>query len=76
MRTIIDLPQDQLQRLSAWAATQGISRAEAVRRSVDQLLQRNQVDSAVGFGLWAQGAPASERDGLVLQRELREEWPE
>jgi predicted AAA+ superfamily ATPase len=35
------------------------------------------VAQGTGFGLWAKGKPVkSKRDGLALQKELREEWPE
>lgn len=79
MRTIIDLEETQASRLDAWAKTEKISRAEAVRRAVNQMLERAAAPQGTGFGLWAQGnVPGSkvppERDGLVLQRAMRDEW--
>jgi Ribbon-helix-helix protein, copG family len=77
MRTIIDIPSDQLHELDAWAQHRRISRAEAVRRAVKDLLARAANPANAGFGLWAQGqAIPPERDGLRLQQALREEWPE
>ena len=86
MRTIIDLPTESLQRLDRWACSQKISRAEAVRRAVSDLLERVATPSSpthqpAAFGLWKQALPAGmpippERDGLFLQQTLREEWPE
>ncbi len=77
MRTIIDLESKQISQLDAWAKAEGISRAEAVRRAVAQLLERSQTVSNAGFGLWSQGAAVPpERDGLALQIELRDEWPQ
>ncbi len=81
MRTIIDLEDKQASRLDAWAKAEKVSRAEAVRRAVNQMLERSAATKGTGFGLWAQGAvPGTrvppERDGLVLQRALRDEWPE
>lgn len=77
MRTIIDLEATQLSRLDAWARAQKLSRAEAVRRAVSQLLERAAPPQGTGFGLWAQGQPVPpERDGLALARSLRDEWPE
>ncbi len=75
MRTIIDLPEDQLRALDAWRRPLGISRAEAVRRAVANLLEdedraREAVDAA--FGLWRDRAP----DGLAEQERLRAEWDE
>ena len=81
MRTIIDLENDQLNRLDAWAKAEKVSRAEAVRRAVNLMLERLAAPQGTGFGLWAQADVAGkgvppERDGLVLQRELRNEWPD
>jgi Ribbon-helix-helix protein, copG family len=77
MRTIIDLEDSQASRLDAWAKAEKISRAEAVRRAVNLMLERVIPPQGTGFGLWAQGqAVPPERDGLVLQRALRDEWPE
>ncbi len=76
MRTIIDLEDTQASRLDAWAKAQKVSRAEAVRRAVNQMLERAAQPQGSGFGLWVQGkAVPPERDGLALQRELRDEWP-
>ena len=80
MRTIIELEESQASRLDAWAKSQRLSRAEAVRRAVAQLLERaapKPGSAGTGFGLWAQGqAVPPERDGLTLQQALREEWDE
>jgi hypothetical protein len=77
MRTIIDLDDQRLQVLDTWASENHISRAEAVRRAVDLLMERVNKPSGLGFGLWAQGmAVPPERDGLRLQQEMRDEWPE
>ena len=40
MRTIIDFEDSQACRLDAWAKAEKISRAEAVRRAVNQMLER------------------------------------
>ena len=77
MRTIIELEDSDAARLDAWAKSQKISRTEAVRRAVSQMLARTTPPQGSGFGLWANGQPIlANRDGLALQRELREEWPE
>jgi len=77
MRTIIDLEGTQLNRLDAWAKAEKVSRAEAVRRAVKQMLERAVAPQGTGFGLWAQGGSVPpERDGLVLQRGMRDEWPD
>lgn len=81
MRTIIELEDAQASRLDAWAKAEKVSRAEAVRRAVNQMLERATAPQGTGFGLWAQGnaigeAVPPERDGLVLQRAMRDEWPD
>ena len=77
MRTIIDLEDSQASRLDAWAKAEKVSRAEAVRRAVNQMLERASPKKGAGFGLWAQsGSLPPERDGLVLQRAMRDEWSE
>lgn len=77
MRTIIDLEDAQVNRLDLWAKAEKVSRAEAVRRAVKQMLERATAPQGTGFGLWAQGGSVPlERDGLVLQRAMRDEWPD
>lgn len=54
MRTIIELPEEQLHALDAWRQARGISRAEAVRRAVTNLLEdathkRAAIDAAFGL---------------------------
>ena len=75
MRTIIDLPDDQLQWLAGVCAREGISRAEAIRRAVEASMQsdseadfKRALDAA--FGSW-QGHGI---DGVEYQRKLRAEW--
>jgi Arc/MetJ-type ribon-helix-helix transcriptional regulator len=73
MRTIIDLPPDQLRALDAWREAEGISRAEAVRRAIARLLgssEQRSADLERTRGLWARRA----EDGLEAQERLRREW--
>jgi hypothetical protein len=55
MRTIIDIPVELLKHLDRWASEQNISRAEAIRRAVADMLDRTSQPKNTGFGLWAQG---------------------
>jgi metal-responsive CopG/Arc/MetJ family transcriptional regulator len=75
MRTIVEIEDNEAARLDAWAKSQNISRTEAVRRAVRQMLDQAALPKGEGFGLWSH-ALSPKRDGLVIQRELREEWPE
>lgn len=77
MRTIIDLPDDQLLGLDAICAAEHISRAEIIRRAVGAFLDERAAREAAfrravdrGFGMWKD----RELDGLELERQLRAEW--
>jgi predicted transcriptional regulator len=81
VRTTINLDNAQVNRLDVWAKAEKVSRAEAVRRAVNQMLERATAPQGTGFGLWAQNRALGvslplERDGLVLQRAMRDEWPD
>jgi metal-responsive CopG/Arc/MetJ family transcriptional regulator len=71
MRTIVDLPDAQLSALTRLCAEQKISRAEAVRRAVDQLLKEaTPKDRDVGFGIWRHRRLNSRR----YVAKIRSEW--
>jgi predicted transcriptional regulator len=74
MRTLVDLPKTMVDALDALAAEAGQSRAALVRKAVAEMLAaQRSTDIGDGFGLWrAEATP--ERDGLLLQRRLRDEW--
>ncbi len=71
MRTIVDLPEEQLNALAEICESQKISRAEAVRRAVAEYASRHAAGGADrAFGLWrGRGV-----DGLSYERRLRREW--
>ena len=72
MRTIIDLPDGQLEALDGICRRESISRAEAIRRAVDLLVRdRAAGASHAAFGLW-RGPSAV--DGVKYQEQLRREW--
>ncbi|WP_159952920.1 CopG family transcriptional regulator [Rhizobium sp. 18065] len=70
MRTLVDIPEAQIEALDKLAAQKQVSRAALIREAVGDLLDR-QKDDAVrnGFGLWGNA-----EDGLSIQRRLRSEW--
>jgi len=77
MRTIIDLPDDQIRGLAEYCTHERISRAEAVRRAVARLIdneeERKQERSAAlnaAFGMWKDRGI----DAVEYQRKLRAEW--
>lgn len=71
MRTIVDLPEEQLEALAELCRRESISRAEAVRRALADLLIREKSQTrAATFGAW-KGKRADARQ--VVDR-LRNEW--
>ncbi len=71
MRTIIDLPQEQLGALARLCEVEKISRAEAIRRAVDRLLKDSLVEEKnIGFGLWRNKGITAR----VYVDNLRDEW--
>ena len=70
MRTIVDLPQDQIAALGELCEREKISRAEAVRRAVDDLLARHRAGAREeAFGAWKR-----RQDSRKLVEWLRVEW--
>jgi hypothetical protein len=71
MRTIIDLPDEQISALAALCRRDGMSRAEAIRQAVERFTRAELPRSRdEAFGLWRERAV----DGLDYERPLREEW--
>ncbi len=71
MRTIIDLPPDQLEALTIVCRRERISRAEAIRRLLAaQLSRETAADASRAFGLWR----GRNLDGLEYQERMRREW--
>jgi len=70
MRTIVDLPQEQIRRLTLFCRREKISRAEAVRRAVDRFLGRSSATDLRSF------FDASRTRGNISRRvaKLRREW--
>ena len=72
MRTTIDLPEEQVQRLGELCRREGVSRAEVVRRAVADYLNVHRTrERRDAFGIWRNRRP----DGLEYERRLRREWP-
>ena len=72
MRTVIELPEEQLRQLADVCRREGLSRAEVIRRAVaDYLDARHVRDGDDVFGLWRD----RNLDGLQYERRSRREWP-
>ncbi len=74
MRTLVDIPDDQIAELARLAAEEKTSRAAIVRRAIAELLEKRRPRKgdaiAAAFGLWGKGG----EDGLDYQERLRGEW--
>jgi hypothetical protein len=71
MRTIVDLPDDQVRALAEVCRREKISRAEAVRRAVAEYAKSHATgDAEEAFGRWR----GRRVDGLAYERRLRREW--
>jgi hypothetical protein len=73
MRTLVDIPAEDLDLLNGVVKTLAISRAEFVRRAISKSLEpHRQAQRQEAFGLWA-NRPV---DGLKYQERMRGEWEE
>ena len=72
MRTLVDLPKEQLDALARLCEQQKISRAEAVRRAVHRLLKESAPEDRkdMGFGIWKHKRLESRK----FVDKLRSEW--
>ena len=70
MRTIVDIPNEQIHALSKLVEQENVSRAELIRRALHDYLQRYQVPDDDAFGAWKN----KQQDGLNYQQKLRDEW--
>jgi hypothetical protein len=70
MRTLVDLPERELEQLTALSRSRKTSRAELIRQAVTGYLAQNRAGIEDSFGLWK----GRDEDGRAYQERLREEW--
>ena len=72
MRTVVEMPEQELRQLSAVSREEHISRAEAIRRAVGQYLRAWKAthDSTDAFGLWK----SRKVSALEYEDRVRGEW--
>ena len=72
MRTLIDLPDSQIEALAALGEQFRQPRAALIREAVAEYLARHRSPKSAdeAFGLWGSGGP----DGLAFQKKARSEW--
>jgi len=71
MRTIIDLPDAQIEALRRLEQRDNVSRAELIRQAVADYVSKR-VEHADAFGAWK--ARKVKVDGVEYQRKIRDEW--
>ncbi len=74
MRTLVDIPEEDIQKLDALAAKSKRSRAAAIREAVKLYLVQNADDRSWidrGYGLWADRDDIP--DAVEYQRAMRED---
>lgn len=71
MRTIVEIPNDVVERLDLMSGQRNLSRAALIRDAIAVYLeQEGAADAGKAFGLWK----GRSKDGLAYQSELRSEW--
>ena len=72
MRTLVDIPDEQIDDLAIICEAKKVSRAELIRQAISFYIGTNKLVPADAFGLWQ--AKQSTMDGLAYQEQARAEW--
>jgi metal-responsive CopG/Arc/MetJ family transcriptional regulator len=70
MRTLVDIPDRQIEELTRISKAERVSRAEIIRQAVAAFIEMKKPDTVEAFGLWKECGT----DGLTYQERLRSEW--
>jgi metal-responsive CopG/Arc/MetJ family transcriptional regulator len=70
MRTLVDIPEKELEELNTLSRSRNLSRAELIRQAVSGFLAQNKAGLENSFGLWK----TRDEDGVEYQEKLRREW--
>jgi len=71
MRTLVDIPEQDVKALDELGRRRRVSRSKVIREAVRDYLGRHEdKDLGTFLGLWGDG----EIDGLEYQRRIRSEW--
>ena len=72
MRTLVDIPDEQIDDLAVICKAKKVSRAELIRQAISVYIGTNKLAPTDAFGLWRTNHPAV--DGLAYQEQARTEW--
>lgn len=70
MRTLVDIPDSQINDLTALCQAEKLSRAEVIRQAIALYLEKKKPATSDAFGLWQ----SHQVDGLAYQEQVRSEW--
>jgi len=70
MRTLIDIPDRQVDDLAAICSAKKLPRTEVIRQAITAYIASNKPPTTQAFGLWGDKTT----DGLKYQKKLRSEW--
>lgn len=76
MRTIIDLPEENIKALDLLAKRAKLSRAELIRRAVTAFIETETLNQAVTHDIFRLYADIFTQDALEIEKKLRSEWNE
>ncbi|RDH41719.1 CopG family transcriptional regulator [Zooshikella ganghwensis] len=72
MRTLVDIPDNQIDDLAKICEAEDISRAELIRQAIADFVEKKKRVEVNAFGLWAKADKPV--DGLTYQEQIRDEW--
>jgi len=70
MRTLIDIPDRQIDELAMICDAKHVSRAEIIRQAISAYIEQNKPSAIDAFGIWKN----KKVDGLAYQEKMRAEW--
>ena len=70
MRTLVDIPERQIEDLVVLCEAKKLSRAEIIRQAIASYLEKNKPSEVAAFGIWKK----RKVDGLAYQKKVRSEW--
>lgn len=70
MRTLVDIPDRQIEELIRISKAEKVSRSEIIRQAVDAFIEMKKPSTVEAFGLWKE----HEIDGSAYQERQRSEW--
>ena len=70
MRTLVDIPDRQIEDLTTICEAEKVSRAEAIRQAISSYIEKKKPTAVDAFGLWK----SRKVDGLAYQERVRSEW--